>query len=344
MERTLKDLATFIGGQCVGNEKRRIAGVRPFETADHRHITFAVSPQYLKRLEKTSAGAVIVPDGFTGSPKDLLWSENPYAAFAKIFQLYQKNKRPVEGIHASAVIGEGSRIGDGAAIGPMTAIGNGVSIGPRVAIFGNVHIGDGVVLGDDVRIYPNVTILDGCVIGSRVIIHAGSVIGSDGFGFAPDGEVYHKIPHVGIVRIEDDVEIGAANTIDRGTFGETRIGSGVKTDNLVHIAHNVHIGDNTLLVAQVGISGSTTIGRHSVLAGQVGVVGHIHIGDNVMIGAQSGVGKSVPDGSVISGSPAMSHKRFLQVQTILPRLPDLRRRLAELERRLDAHERSSSKG
>jgi UDP-3-O-[3-hydroxymyristoyl] glucosamine N-acyltransferase len=303
-----------------------------------------VSPKYLKRLEKTSAGAVIVPDGFTDSSKDLLWSENPYASFAKIFQLYQKNKRPVEGIHASAVIGEGCRIGDEAAIGPMTAIGNGVSIGPRVAIFGNVHIGDGVVLGDDVRIYPNVTILDGCVIGSRVVIHAGSVIGSDGFGFAPDGEVYHKIPHVGIVRIEDDVEIGAANTIDRGTFGETRIGSGVKTDNLVHIAHNVHIGDNTLLVAQVGISGSTTIGRHSVLAGQVGVVGHIHIGDNVMIGAQSGVGKSVPDGSVISGSPAMPHKRFLQVQTILPRLPDLRRRLAELERRLDAQERSPSKG
>ena len=189
-------------------------------------------------------------------------------------------------------------------------------------------------MGDDVQIHPNVTIADGCRIGSRVVIQSGSVIGSDGFGYAPDGDRYFKIAHTGHVQIDDDVEIGANNTIDRGTFGCTHLQHGVKTDNLVHIAHNVVVGPHSILVAQVGISGSATLGRHVVLAGQVGVTGHLHIGDYVMAGGKAGISKSVPDGQIVSGAPEMPHKLWLRVQRIIPRLPELRHKIKALERRL----------
>jgi UDP-3-O-[3-hydroxymyristoyl] glucosamine N-acyltransferase len=189
-------------------------------------------------------------------------------------------------------------------------------------------------VGDDVVIYPNVTILERCIIGNRVIIHAGTVIGSDGFGFAPDGNCYHKIPHTGIVQIDDDVEIGANNTIDRATFGKTHIGRGVKTDNLVQIAHNVRVGENTVLVAQVGISGSVTIGKNAVLAGQAGVAGHLTIGDGATVGPQTGVVKPVPDGQIVSsGIPQMPHKIWLRVQRLIPKLPEFSKRLSGLEKR-----------
>jgi UDP-3-O-[3-hydroxymyristoyl] glucosamine N-acyltransferase len=189
-------------------------------------------------------------------------------------------------------------------------------------------------MGDGVVIYPNVTIQARCVVGNRVIIHAGTVIGSDGFGFVPDGKCYHKIPHTGIVQIDDDVEIGANNTIDRGTFGKTHIGRGVKTDNLVHIAHNVRVGENTVLVAQVGIAGSVTIGKNATLAGQVGVAGHLTIGDGAIIGPQTGVGKPVPNGQIVSsGIPEMPHRMWLRVQRMIPKLPELGKRLAGLEKK-----------
>ena len=184
------------------------------------------------------------------------------------------------------------------------------------------------------EIHPNVTILERCKIGNRVIIHAGAVIGSDGFGFAPEGEKYYKVPQIGIVQIDDDVEIGALNAIDRATFGKTWIQRGVKTDNLVHIAHNVIVGENSILVAQVGISGSVTIGKHAVFAGQAGVAGHLNIGDNVIIGPQAGVAKSVPNGEVLSGSAAIPHRLWLRVQRVLPMLPEILKRLAEVEKRL----------
>ena len=224
--------------------------------------------------------------------------------------------------------------GADAAIGPLVVVGDDVSLGERCILQPGVVIGDDVIIGDDVHLHPNVTIRHGCRIGSRVVIQAGSVIGSDGFGYAPDGDRYHKIPHTGTVRIDDDVEIGAGNTIDRGTFGCTHIQHGVKTDNLVHIAHNVVVGPHSILVAQVGISGSATLGRHVVLAGQVGVTGHLHIGDYVMAGGKTGISKSVPDGQVISGAPELPHRLWLKVQRIIPRLPELRRKVAMLERRL----------
>jgi UDP-3-O-[3-hydroxymyristoyl] glucosamine N-acyltransferase len=334
MEKSLSELAAYVGATVSGNPDQLISDAAPFEDAGPQSITLARSSKYLSRIGGLRAGAVIVPEGFACEGVNLLSSSNPYAAFARIRALFHPVEQLPPGIHPSVIVGQGSECGDDAAIGPMTVIGRQVLIGKRARIYPGVVIGDQVSIGDDVRLYPNVTILSKCRLGDRVTIHAGTVIGSDGFGFAPDGERYHKIPHTGIVQIDDDVEIGAANTVDRGTFGRTHIKSGVKTDNLVHIAHNVTVGENTILVAQVGISGSTTIGRHAVLAGQVGVAGHIHIGDNVMVGAQSGIANDVPPGEIISGSAAMPHKTWLRVQRIMPRLPELRKQISAMEKRL----------
>jgi UDP-3-O-[3-hydroxymyristoyl] glucosamine N-acyltransferase len=334
MEKTLAELAEWVEGRVSGNAQQRISDVAPFEDAGPDAITLARSAKYLTRIESIQAGAVIVPEGFEKSGVNLLHSSNPYAAFARLLALFHPAEQLPIGRHPTVVIGEDTECAAEAAIGPMTVIGNHVRIGKRATIYPGVVIGNHVTIGDDVRLYPNVTVLERCRIGHRVTIHAGSVIGSDGFGFAPDGDIYHKIPHTGIVQIDDDVEIGAANTIDRGTFGMTHIQCGVKTDNLVHVAHNVTVGENTVLVAQVGISGSTTIGRHVVLAGQVGVAGHIHIGDHVMVGGQSGIASNVPAGQVLSGSIAMPHKTWLRVQRTMPRLPELRKQVAALEKRL----------
>jgi len=334
MKKTLAELAEFVGGCAIGDADQIISDAAPFENAGPEAITLARTAKYLNRIDRLQAGAVIVPEDFNRSGINLLQAPNPYAAFARISALYHPAEKLPVGIHPSTVMGEYTECGDDAAIGPMTVVGNHVRIGKRATIYPGVIIGDHVTIGDDVRLYPNVTILARCRLGHRVTIHAGSVIGSDGFGFAPDGEQYQKIPHTGIVVIDDDVEIGASNTIDRGTFGKTHIKSGVKTDNLVHIAHNVTVGENTVLVAQVGIAGSTTLGRHVVLAGKVGVAGHIQVGDYVMVGGQSGIAGDIPAGQVISGSPSMPHKTWLRVQRIIPRLPELRKKITSLEKRL----------
>ena len=334
MKKTLGELADWVGGQVKGDAQQMISDAAPYEEAGPVAITLARSGKYLKQIDNCQAGAVIVPDGFVKEGLNLLQSSNPYADFARILALFHPAEQLPTGIHPSVILGVQTACGPEAAIGPMTVIGNHVRIGKRASIYPGVIIGDHVTIGDDVRLYPNVTVLERCRLGHRVTIHAGSVIGSDGFGFAPQGDRYLKIPHTGVVQIDDDVEIGAANTIDRGTFGKTHLKSGVKTDNLVHIAHNVTVGENTVLVAQVGISGSTSIGRHVVLAGQVGVAGHLHIGDNVMVGGQSGIGSDVPSGQIISGSPTMPHKTWLRAQRIIPRLPELRKKVAALEKRL----------
>jgi len=334
MEKTLGELADYVGGRVVGDRGQLITKVAPLEEADRQAITLARTVKYLNRIDHIQVGAVIVPEGVAKDDVNLLQSSNPYAAFARILTLYNPPEALPDGIHPSVTMGAHSECGQDAAIGPMAVIGDHVHIGQRARIYPGVVIGNRVTIGDDVRLYPNVSILADCRLGNRVTIQAGSVIGSDGFGFAPDGEAYHKIPHTGFVQIDDDVEIGAGNTIDRATFGKTHIKSGVKTDNLVHVAHNVTVGENSVLVAQVGISGSTTIGRHVVLAGQVGVAGHIHIGDNVMVGGQSGIANDVSAGEILSGSIAMPHRTWLKVQRILPRLPELKKQLTTLEKRL----------
>ncbi len=338
MRISLKEIADAVDGRLRGNPDMMIAGVSPFETAGPDQITLAGTPKFLKKIGVTEAGAVIVPLKFEASEKPLVRVSNPQVAFARVVEMFHPRPAPRDFISPGAHIGENFSAGKAVTISPGVVINDRVSLGDRVCLHSGVVIGNEVTIGNDVEIFPNVTIRERCRIGNRVIIHSGTVIGSDGFGFAPDGEAYHKIPHTGIVRIDDDVEIGALNAVDRATFGETWIQKGVKTDNLVHIAHNVTVGENTVLVAQVGIAGSTTIGRHAILAGQAGVSGHLRIGDNVIIGPRAGVAKSIPDESVVSGSPELPHAQWLRVQAVVPRLPEMKKQIADLEKRLKALE------
>ena len=258
MEITLSSIADLVKGEISGDGNQKIRGAASFEDAKCDEITFAGQPKFLKKIDETEAGAILVPRRFQAPTKNTVRVENPQIAFIQVLKLFYPVLKPDPGISQHASIGRSFKCGQDVSIAPFSVIGNKVTLGHRVVLHPNVVIGDNVKLGDDVRVFPNVTILERCIIGSRVTIHAGSVIGSDGFGFVPEGKRYIKIPHTGIVQIDDDVEIGANNAIDRATFGKTWIQSGVKTDNLVHIAHNVTVGENTLLVAQVGLSGSTS--------------------------------------------------------------------------------------
>ena len=295
MNTTLGNLAEIVSGKASGDLNKIIRGVGPFDNATEDHITYAGSSALLKKLDHTGAGAIIVPHGFNNDSKNLILVDNPRAAFAKALQFFYPRSRAKTGISKDAHIGVKFVCGDNVSIAPFAAIGDNVVLGDRVTIQAGVVIKDNVVIRNDVEIFPNVTIHTGAVIGSRVTIQAGAVIGSHGFGYEPDGKKYLKIIHRGTVQIDDDVEIGANNTIDRAVFGKTHICKGVKTDNLVHIAHNVTVGENTIIVAQAGIAGSVKIGKHVILAGQSGIAQHLTIGDNAIVGPKSGVAKSVPD-------------------------------------------------
>ncbi|NOY69344.1 MAG: UDP-3-O-(3-hydroxymyristoyl)glucosamine N-acyltransferase [Deltaproteobacteria bacterium] len=355
MEITIFQLAEKIGAKAGQGHKTILRTAAPFDQAGPDAVTFADNTRLLKLIGQSRAGAVIVPLGFINEPDDsgpgILLSDNPRLAFASAIRLFFPDNRPAPGIRAKAFVGRGFSCGKDVFIGPNAVVGEKVTLGDRVCIHAGVVIGDNVVIGDDTLIYPNVSVLDRCVIGKRVIIHSGSVIGSDGFGFTPDSEGRHnKIPQVGIVRIDDDVEIGASNTIDRATFGETRIGEGTKTDNHVHIAHNVIIGKHCIIVAQVGIAGSVTIGSHVIIAGQAGIGGHLSIGDGAVIGPQAGVARSVGPGLTVSGTPEMPHKKWLRVQNLVARLPEIKKsvssldqRLKEIEARLDIESKDDGK-
>jgi UDP-3-O-[3-hydroxymyristoyl] glucosamine N-acyltransferase len=336
MEMTLANLAEFVKGRYMGNGEAVISGTASFEDAKKTDITYAGDGRFLSRIEETGAGAVLVPINSGEFKGNIIYVENPRSAFVRLTQMFGPKIENREYIHPSASIGNDVVLGDHVDIRAGVVVGDHVRIGNRVVIQPNTVIGDKVMIGNDVLIHPNVTILERCVIGSRVTIHSGTVIGSDGFGFVPDGESYTKVPHSGIVRVGDDVEIGALNSIDRATYGETVIGNGVKTDNQVHVAHNVIVGDNTLLVAQVGIAGSTTIGNHAILAGQVGVAGHLHIGNNAIIGPKAGVVQSVADNDVVSGVPAIPHKQWMRSQSIVARLPEMKKKLNALEKNVQA--------
>lgn len=343
MELSVRRIAELVRGEVVGDDDFIIRGVAPFEDAGPDDITFAASGGYKKRIDETHAAAVIVPHEVRESEKILVRVENPSFALAKVSTLFHPVCRPMVGISSDAHVGKNLRRGIDVSVYPGAFIGDDVTLGDRVTLYPGVVIDNRVVVGDDVVVYPNVSILDRCEIGSRVVIHAGTVIGSDGFGFASDGDRYHKIPQVGNVRIDDDVEIGACNTIDRATFGSTRIKRGVKTDNLVHIAHNVVVGEDTVLVGQVGISGSVTIGNHAILAGQAGIAGHVSIGNRVTIGGQSGIRKSISDGETVSGTPGMPHRLWLRVSNIIPKLPEMKKKLRDLEGRVEELEKALKK-
>jgi len=339
---TLKAIADQVTGKVAGDPETIITGVGPLESATQGDITFAEKGPSLQKIAQCKATAVLVPADFSDPSKNLVQVKNPRLAFAAILSCFHPLKRPTPGIHPSVVVGEGCRLGKEICIGPGTVLGGRVTLGDRVWLHPLVAIGDDVVIGNDTIVYPHVAILERCRIGQRVIIHAGTVIGSDGYGFVQDGGLHYKIPQTGIVRIDDDVELGAGNTIDRATFGETWIQTGVKTDNLVQVGHNVVVGAHTLLVAQVGIAGSATIGHHAILAGQAGIAGHIKIGDGAIIGPKTGVAHSLAAGEIVSGGiAAMPHRTWLRLQHVIPNLPEMVKQIRQLEKRISELEKTS---
>lgn len=330
------EIAKLVGGEVIGDASVMISGVAGIKEAHEGDITFLANPKYEIFLSKTQASAIIA-DRNGGSSKPIIRVENPYLAFLKAMSLFAKDgpEKNQKGVHPSAVIAESAVIGEKVSIGAFCYIGEKARIGARTTILPLVCILDDVSIGEDCLIYPHVTIRERCELGNRCIIHSGAVIGADGFGYAKDGDINRKIPQIGIVKIEDDVEIGANATIDRATTEVTLIKHGVKIDNLVQIAHNVVIGENSILAAQVGVSGSTHIGKNVTLAGQAGLVGHIEIGDNVMVGAQGGVTKSVPANTKVSGYPAREHSSARKIYALVARLPQLFKEVKDLAKRLE---------
>ena len=331
---SIKNLARETSCEISGNQNLIISGVSAVENALDCEICLARTAEYIEKIPMSKGGAFIVSENPGLEGRTFLIHPNPYAVFAKIVALFYPLEKKNESIAETAATGQNFSHGKGVHVGENAVIGNNVVFRDNVYIYPGTVIGDNVVIGDDTRIYPNVTVYSGTEIGKRCIIHSGSVIGSDGFGFAPDGADWIKINHLGKVVISDDVEIGACNTIDRGTFGNTIIGAGVKTDSQVHIAHNVEIGDSTILVGQSGVAGSTKIGRNCIIAGKAGITGHITVGNNVIIGPMAGITGNLKDGSVVSGVPEMPHKLWLKAQRIIPRLPQLRKKISYLEKKI----------
>lgn len=334
MKLSLKKIANLVGGNVIGNDSFIIEGINSLDAATQGEISFFADRKYKESLRKTKASAIIV------SEENLLFKgpqvvvSNPALAYAKVVSIFAPPVPRYPGISEQAVLHVSARIGKDVSIFPLVYVGEEASIGNDAVLFPGVFIGDRVRIGNGTVVYPNVTILQDCQIGNNVIIHAGTVIGSDGFGFVRDGAVSVKIPQIGTVRIDDDVEIGANSCIDRAALGKTWIKRGVKTDNLVHVAHNVVIGEDTIIVAQAAISGTVHIGSQVIIGGQVGISDHVEIGDRVMIGSQSGVPKSIPSGEVVSGTPAMPHRLWLKTSGIIRRLPQFNEHLRHLEKRV----------
>jgi len=335
MPLSLSEIAELLGGRIIGHDPAQlISGLAPLESAKSGEIAFVISRKYEKQAEKTRASALVAGKPLEGNTRPIILVDDPAYAFSRLLSHFHPPNPFEAAIHPRAVVAGDVSLGEGVSIAPLALIEAGVSIGSRVRIGAGVFVGEGSVIGDDSLIYPNVTIRERSRIGRRVILQSGVVIGSDGFGFAFHEGRHHKIPQVGCVVIEDDVELGANVSVDRATLGETVIGRGTKVDNLVQVGHNVQIGHDTILVSQVGISGSVQIGHHATLAGQVGVAGHLSIGDQVVVGGQAGVTKDIATGQVVSGFPAMPHKEWLKVQAALRHLPELRKEVAALKEKL----------
>jgi UDP-3-O-[3-hydroxymyristoyl] glucosamine N-acyltransferase len=348
MTHTLGELAALLEGELQGPADLCIEGIAPIDQATPREITFITQRRFARLVDQSRAAAFIVSREYAGLARPLIIVPHPYLAYARVAALFAPPVWRWPGVSDLAYLGPQVALGQGVSIAPLVFIGAGVRLGDRVTVMPGCVINDAVIIGADTLIYPNVTIRERCTLGARCIIHSGTVIGSDGFGFVPQAAGHVKIPQLGTVVIGDDVEIGANCAIDRGALGATRVGHGVKIDNLVHLAHNVEVGEYSFLVAQVGVSGSTKLGRGVTLAGQVGVTGHIELGDGVQVGAQSGVHRSVAAGETVSGYPARPHREWLQIMGHLPKLPELYQRLKQLEQtvsdlssRLDQERESS---
>jgi UDP-3-O-[3-hydroxymyristoyl] glucosamine N-acyltransferase len=332
--RTLADLAEQLGAEVFGDGNREVCGVRPLDTAKAEHLSFLHNSKYVDEAKASEAGAILVADPEAFAGRDLLVCPEPYLALAHALEIFHPVERPKSGVHPSAVVADDVSVGEGASVGPLTSLGVGATIGDRSVIGAGCVIGRGAVIGADCVLHPRVVIEDNCRLGDRCVVHSGTVIGSDGFGYATVAGTHHKVPQVGIVVLEDDVELGANVCVDRAALGETRIGRGTKVDNLVQLAHNVQVGEHCLLVAQVGISGSSQIGHHTVFAGQSGCSGHLKIGSGVIMSARAVAIKDVPDGVTLSGYPGRPHREWLKTQANLQRLDGLREKIKMLEERL----------
>ena len=334
---TLDQIAARLGCVVDGDGSTLITGVAALKEAEAGDLSFLANPKYASQMDTTGASAVIVDKNWDKScPATLLKVDQPDKAFGQIAMLFAPAPVPrFQGVHQSAVIGKNVTLGEGVSIGPLCVVEEDAQIGDGTVLVGSCYVGYRVKIGKNCLIYAQVSLREYVQLGDRVIIHDGTVIGSDGFGYAVDGQgVRTKIPQIGTVVICDDVEIGSNVSIDRARFGRTRIGKGVKIDNLVQIAHNVQIGDHAVIVAQVGISGSTAIGEKAILAGQSGVAGHLHIGAGAVIGGRAGVTKDVAPGAFMAGMPAVPHADFMKAYALYLRLPEMRRKLIELEKRL----------
>jgi UDP-3-O-[3-hydroxymyristoyl] glucosamine N-acyltransferase len=330
----LSELAARLGCAVRGNGSVEVARVAGIEEAGPGDLSFVASPKYAARLPHTRASAVIVPPGVETSLPSLL-SDNPYLAFARAVAVLHPEARPAPGVHPSAQVDPSAVLGENASVGALAVVGPRARIGARTVLHPHVVVYADAVIGADCLLHSGAQVRERCRLGDRVVLQNGAVIGGDGFGFARDPEGrYLKIPQVGIVVVEDDVEIGALSAVDRAALHETRIGRGTKIDNLVQVGHSVTVGENSVLAGQVGIAGSTKLGKGVTLAGQVGVAGHLTIGDGAVATAQTGIPADVPAGALVSGYPAIENRAWLKASAIFAKLPELLKRLRELERKV----------
>ncbi len=338
MEFTAKQIAELIGGRIEGDENASISSFTKIEEGVPGAISFLSNPKYTHFIYDTKSSVVLVNEDLQLEhpvTPTLIRVPNAYESVAKLLKFYEAMKPHKTGIDPLAFVSPKATIGENCYIGAFAVVSDGATIGDGCQLHPHAYVGEGVTVGKESILYPHVVIYHGCKIGQRVILHAGCVIGADGFGFAPSAEGYDKIPQIGIVTIEDDVEIGANTCVDRSTMGSTFVRRGVKLDNLVQIAHNTDIGENTVMSAQVGIAGSTKVGKWCMLGGQVGVAGHLAVGDKVNVGAQSGIIGNIRSDQTIMGSPVMDSKLYFKSSAIIRKLPDLYKQINELQKEIE---------
>jgi len=334
MKVSLAQLAELVGAEIKGDPQVEIQQVYPIDLAQEGDITFVANPKYLSKLGDCRASAVIVAPGVDLPAGNFLITANPYLAFAKVLTFLQRSEGAVQGVQPGAHIADSAQLAEAVTVYPGAVIGENVKIGSGTVLHPGVVIYAGVVIGADCLLHAGAIVREGCRLGDRVILQPSAVIGADGFGFAPDGSSYYKIPQVGIVVLEDDVEIGACSCVDRAALGETRIRRGTKLDNLVQIGHNAEVGEDTIIVSQVAVAGSSKIGNHCTFGGQAAVAGHVTVGDNVTIGARGGASGNVESDQVLSGVPLIPHKEWLRMTMSLPKVPEMRKELQQLKKRL----------
>jgi UDP-3-O-[3-hydroxymyristoyl] glucosamine N-acyltransferase len=335
MKMTLAEIAVFIGGTVVGSDDIIINNIRSIEEANQGDLTFVANKKYLKKLKTTKASASLVSEQIAAEGKNLIVVSDPYVALGKLLALFYPSDHGSKGINSDAYIEDGAIVSPDATIFPRAFISKGAKIGKETVVYPGVFIGRNVSIGENSIIYANVTVYHSCIIGNRVTLHSGVVVGADGFGFASPGKQNIKIPQIGFVQIDDDVEVGANTTIDRATLGKTWIQRNVKIDNLVQIAHNVVIGENSAITAQVGISGGVKLGKSVLVGGQTGIAGWLNIGDNVTIAARSGLHRDIESHQTIGGAPPLPYRQWIKIEALKLKLPEMKKTIAELVKKVE---------